>query len=172
MTPNTSEILESFLPVYDAVPENWDEAKEFLAERLKEIANAVNVREIGFFLDEELLTGKYLFPTSLPQGDSTPQQFRQILRMVVNFGVLPVTGTKSVPHGIYVDSNFTLVQLYAAATDPVALVAIPIPFVQEVDPSNEGIQLYMDSTNVNIVVQSDNSNFTRCIVTIEYTQEP
>lgn len=172
MTPNTSEILESFLPVYDAVPENWDEAKEFLAERLKEIANAVNVREIGFFLDEELLTGKYLFPTSLPQGDSTPQQFRQILRMVVNFGPLPAGGTKSVPHGIVFDNNFTLVQLYGAATDPIAFLAIPLPWVEVSMPANGGIQLYIDSTNVNVVVGSNRSNYSRSIITIEYTQEP
>jgi len=163
--------LESFVPVYDAVPDKWEDARPFMVEQLKRISNAVNIREIGWFLDEELLSGKAFIPGATSLGDlSTSQVFRQVLRKVVDFGALPVAGTKSVPHGITFDANFTLVQMYAAATDPVAFIALPIPYADPAALAN-AISLTMDATNVNITVGVNRSAFTRCFVTIEYLQE-
>jgi|SRR6185312_7223617 len=163
--------LESFVPVYDAVPNEWEDAKPFIVEQLKRIANAVNIREIGWFLDEELLSGKAFIPGVQNLGDlSTSQVFRQVLRKVVDFGALPAAGTKSVPHGITVTDNFTLVQMYAAATDPMALTAIPIPYADPTALAN-AVALDMDALNVNITVGVDMSAYTRCFVTIEYLQE-
>ena len=36
--------LDSFVPVYDAVPDKWDDARPFIVEQLKRISNAVNIR--------------------------------------------------------------------------------------------------------------------------------
>jgi hypothetical protein len=58
MQPLDSQEFESYVPVYDTVPEQWEDARAFLVEQLKKISNAVNVREIGWLLDEELLSGK------------------------------------------------------------------------------------------------------------------
>jgi len=163
--------LESFVPVYDAVPDKWEEARPFIVEQLKRMANAVNIREIGWFLDEELLSGKAFIPGSESMQDlSTSQVFRQVLRKVVDFGALPAAGTKSVPHGISFTDNFTLVQMFAAATDPVAFIAFPIPYADPTGLTN-AVALTMDDTNVNITVGVDRSAFTRCFVTIEYLQE-
>lgn len=163
--------LESFVPVYDAIPDKWEEARPFIVEQLKRISNAVNIREIGWFLDEEILSGKAFIPGSAPLDElSTSQVFRQVLRKVVDFGPLPAAGTKSVPHGITFTDNFTLTFMCAAATDPVALVAIPIPLA---DPTSliNAVRLDMDATNVTITVGVDLSAYTRCFVTIEYLQE-
>ena len=171
MNVSDNQQLESFVPVYDVVPEKWEDARPFLVEQLKKITNAVNIREIGWFLDEELLSGKAFIPgVNIAADGGSSQQFRQVLRKVVDFGQLPAAGNKSVPHGITVDANFTLVQFYAAATDPVNLIAVPIPYV---DPANItfAIRLAMDSTNVNISVGVDRTQFTRCTVVIEYMQE-
>src|SRR5882724_4464250 len=101
MTFSDNQQLESFVPVYDAVPDKWEEARPFFVEQLKRISNAVNIREIGWFLDEELLSGKAFIPGTTNLNDlSTSQVFRQVLRKVVDFGPLPAAGTKSVPHGI------------------------------------------------------------------------
>lgn len=164
----TSQEFESYVPVYDVVPEKWDDARPFLVETLKKISNAINVREIGFFLDEELLSGKQFIPSPALTGDS--QQFRTVLRKVIDFGALPNAGPKSVPHGIVVDSNFTLIFAGAYATDPINLISVPIPYV---DPSgiNSAISLTIDTTNVNIVTGVNRSNFTRCYVILEYIQE-
>ncbi len=171
MSGPNSQIFESYVPVYDTVPESWEEAREFLVEHLKKISQAVNIREIGWWLDEELLSGKQLFPSALPSLTGTSQQYRQILRKVVDFGPLPVTGSKRVAHGILFDDNFTLIQLFAAATDITRHFAIPIPYVEL--NTNLQVQILIDNTYVYIITTGtfDFSVYTRCIVTIEYTQE-
>jgi hypothetical protein len=169
MNPDQAVQLESFVPVYDAVPESWEDGRQFLVEHLKRISNAINVREIGWFLDEEVLAGKLFIPSSAnPTGEM--QQFRTVLRKVVDTGQLPNATTKLVPHGITFDNNFTLVQIFGAATEPPpGTTAIPLPFV-DVNPINN-IQLYMDGVNVVIVTTSNQSRYTRSFVTIEYIQE-
>jgi hypothetical protein len=148
-----SQNFESYVPVYDTVPEKWEEARQFLVEHLKKISNAVNIREIGWFLDEELLSGKQFIPGSIPQ------QFRTILRKVINFGPL-APGANTLPHGIVFDSNFTLINLYAAATNSAVFLAIPIP--------NGTSTINMTATNINI---NSAAAFDRCFVVVEYIQE-
>ena len=127
MVPIDNQRFDAFLPVYDTVPEKWDDARGFITEQLKRISNEVNVREIGWFLDEQVITGQQFIP-STADVNSSPQQFRTVFRKVINFGALPNSGTKSEPHGLTVNSNFSLVHLYGAATNPSIPVAVPIPY--------------------------------------------
>lgn len=171
MIPTDSQTLESYLPVYDAIPKTWEEARPFIVEQLKKISDAVNIREIGWFLDEELLSGKAFIPGSndVLDGD-TSVRYRTMLRKVIDFGPLPAAGVKSVPHGIVFDNNFTLIQIWASATDPIGLICFPIPYA---DPNvlANAVLLTMDAVNVNIGVGINRTNYTRCFVIIEYTQE-
>ena len=173
MQSQDSQIFESYVPVYDVIPDKWEEARPFVVEQLKKISQAVNVREIGFFLDEEVLSGKAFIPstTQLANGQ-TNQQFRQVLRKVIDFGPLPngVIPVKSVPHGINIDSNFTLIFLNGAASNPTTLQYLPLPYATP-PTINANILLNMDAMNVNIVTNVNVSAFTRCFVTIEYLQE-
>lgn len=151
---NNSTILESYLPLYDTVPEKWEEAREFFIENLKKISETTNVREIGFFLDEELLTGKQFIP-----APTSNQEFRSIFRMVVDCSPL-AAGVNTFAHNITFDSNFTLMQLYAAATNSATLMAEPIP---------NGIDtISIDATNVVITTAAA---WDRCFSVIEYIQE-
>jgi hypothetical protein len=156
MTTSLNQLLEAFVPVYDTVPEKWEDARPFLVEILKKISNAVNVREIGWLLDEELLNGQQLFPTTVTAND---QGFRTVLRKVIDFGPLAI-GANTKPHGILFDTNFTLTHLYAAATNTSTLVAEPIP--------NGADTISMTATNVIITVAAA---WTECICVIEYVQE-
>lgn len=169
-TPSPDQQFEAYVPVYDMVPDKWEDARQFLVEHLKKISNAVNVRTIGWMLDEELLSGQQLFPSTVTPPLASPSQFRSILRKVIDFEDLPDNTTKTVPHGIVFDSNFTLVHFYGASTDPVNLNAIPIPYTSN-PTAGESIRLDMDDTDVIIRTTFDYSRFTRTIVTIEYTQE-
>jgi hypothetical protein len=153
---NSSQLFESFVPVYDTVPESWEDGRAFLVEHLKKISNAVNAREIGYFLDEELLSGKQFYPGA----SANVQQFRSILRKVVNCSPL-VAGVNTFPHGITVDINFTLIQMFAAASDATT------PFDSEPIP-NGADALSMDNTNIYITVAD---NWDRANTTIEYIQE-
>lgn len=157
MNPEQSQQLESFVPVYDTVPETWEEGRQFLVEHLKKISNAVNIREIGWFLDEELLSGKQFIPGGVNQTGEQPQ-VRSVLRKVVNVGPLVAGVNPGVPHDITVDSNFTLTDLWVAATDSVALVS------QVITDSN----VTVDATNINI---TSPGAFDRAFATVEYLQE-
>jgi hypothetical protein len=151
-----SQDFESFVPVYDMVPEKWENARQFLVEHLKKISNAVNIREIGWFLDEELLSGKQLFP-----GLSSPtnQQFRSILRKVIDCGPLVAGVNPGIAHGILFNSNFTLIDLWVSATNSVTFQAITMS-----DPQN----VTMDAININI---TSSGVFDRSLAFVEYVQE-
>lgn len=168
MIPSDSQQLESYLPVYDTIPESWEEGRQFLIEQLKKISNAVNAREIGFFLDEELLTGKGFIPGTTQAGDN-PGLFRQILRKVIVFGTLPNNTTKSVAHNITFDGNFTLLDMYISATDPVNFLAFSVQYWANSAPGS--IILNMNATNVNVTTTSNYSAYTRSFIVLEYTQE-
>lgn len=168
MIPTDSQTYESFVPVYDAIPEKWEDARDFLVEHLKKISNAVNIREIGWFLDEELLSGKTLFPGMNVQGNESPLQNRQILRQCYNFGALPNTTTKSIAHNVTVDANFTLIALYAGAYDPVHFIGLSIPFAST---AGVPVQIDMDVANINIHTLGNFSNYSNTIIVMEYAQE-
>lgn len=158
MQPQTSQVFESYLPVYDAVPDKWEEAQSFIAERFKEIANAVNAREIGFFIDEEVLSGKAFIPGLISQGNASPQQFRQILRKVIDVSPLVVGLNPPVLHGIVFDSNFTLIDIWVAGTNSTTFTA------RNINPND----IIMNSTQV--IITSPQA-FDRAFCTIEYMQE-
>lgn len=165
----SSQEFESYVPVYDTIPEKWEEGRQFLIENNRKLANGINIRTIGWYLDEELLSGNAFIPSALVAPGNNPGLFRQILRKVIVMGALPNTGVLSVPHGIMVDANFTLIQLYGAATDPIGLTSIPLPYV---NPTvSDSIALNMDATNINITTHDNESNYTRCNVVVEYIQE-
>lgn len=162
MTNQNSEIYQAYLPVYDSIPEKWDEAKPFFVETLKKISNIVNTHERGFYIDEEIISGQQFFPSS-----TTSDPFRSTLRKVIDFKTLPTAGTtKSVAHGIAFNSSFTLTRLYGAATNPTGLIAIPL------DSIHGGTrELWMDATKVYVKSSVDDSAYTRCLIIIEYMQE-
>jgi hypothetical protein len=152
--------LETFVPVYDAVPEKWEDAKPFIVEQLKRISNAINIREIGWFLDEELLSGKSFIPSATPMNDlSTSQVFRTVLRKVIVFpGLTPGVNTQA--HNITIDANFSLIQLFGAATSIATLTGEPIP--------NGVDTISYDATNIIITVAAA---YQRAWAIIEYIQE-
>lgn len=159
-TPSDNEIFESYVPVYDAIPDKWEDARPFVVEQLKKMSNAINLREIGWYIDEEVLSGKAFIPSSgNPQASQTSQNFRTILRKVIEFPGLTI-GLNSQPHGITVDANFSLMQLYAGATNAVTFTGEPIP--------NGADTITYDSTNINITVSAA---YTRAWSVIEYIQE-
>ena len=155
-----SQVLESYVPVYDVVPEKWDDARPFIVEQLKRITNAVNIREIGWFLDEELLSGKAFIPgaNALTNG-ATSQTFRQILRKVITFPGLSI-GVNTQPHGVTVNANFSLISMFGGATNASALTGEPLP--------NGADKITYDATNIYVTVAAA---YTRAWVVMEYLQE-
>ena len=152
----SSQEFESYVPVYDTCPEKLEEAREFFIEHLKKISNAVNVREIGFFLDEELLSGKQFIP-GVNENSGTSQQFRTVLRKVIDVSPL-TTGANSTAHGITFDANFTLISLWVAATNSSTFTA---NMLTDTDVT-------MTATNIETTSPGD---YNRAYAVVEYIQE-
>ena len=150
----SSQELESFVPVYDAVPESWEEGRMFLVEQLKKISNAVNAREIGYYLDEELLSGKQFISSP---NVTPPEQFRSVFRKVVLTQPL-VVGMNTFAHGITFDVNFTLIQLWASATNSTTFIADTFSYPE----------IRMNATD--IIITSP-AAYDRCLTVIEYIKE-
>lgn len=156
-TPLSSQQFESYVPVYDAVPNAWEDARPFLTEHLKKISNAVNVRTIGYLLDEELLSGQAFIPGVTIAGNN-PGQFRQVLRKVVDVSPLAAGANAPVNHGITFDANFTLIDLWVAGTNSATFTARRIT----------GNDVIMNATQ--LVITSPQA-FNRAFAFIEYIQE-
>lgn len=160
MDPNSSQEFESYVPVYDEIPEKWEEARAFLVEQLKKISNAVNVREIGWYLDQELLSGKAFIPGINNAVDGgTSQQFRTILRKVVDVGPLVAGVNPPKLHGVTFNANLTSVDSWVEATNSTTFTAITLvsPELQIVGP--------------NILITSPGA-FDKAFFIWEYVQEP
>ncbi len=152
----SSQQFETYVPVYDVVPDNWDEARPFLVEILKKITNSLNTKEVGFFLDEELLSGKAFIPGITIPGNN-PGEFRQILRKVIDVSPL-VAGANAYNHGITFDVNFTLIDLWVSGTNSGTLTARRIT----------GNDVIMNATQ--LLITSPQA-FNRAFAFVEYIQE-
>lgn len=159
-TPIDSQQFESYVPVYDTFPDKWEEAMPLLVEHLKKISNGTNIREIGWYLDEELLSGKAFFPSAVVPGTNNAPQFRSILRKVVDTGALVAGVNPPIPHGIdfSATSNFRLIDLWVAGTNSGTFTARVIT----------GNDVIMNATDLLI---TSPQVFTMSQAVIEYIQE-
>jgi hypothetical protein len=159
MNFSDAQQLESFVPVYDTVPPKWEEAQPFLVEQLKRISNAINIREIGWYIDEEVLSGKAFIP-AVPNPDNpiSSQVFRQVLRIVVNVGPLIAGVNPPIPHEVVNDSNLTSIDSWVEATNSTTNTIVTL-----VSPN-------LEIVGSNILITSPGI-FDRAYLIWEYTQE-
>jgi hypothetical protein len=160
--PLDSQLLESYVPVYETIPDKWEDAKATIVEQLKMLANAINIREIGWYLDEELLSGKAYIPSpNAGTTEDTSSNYRTMLRKVIEFPTLTM-GVNKQHHFIDIDSNFTLIELYGAATNAVSptFTGQPIP--------NGTDTISYDKDDIIIKVAT---GWTRAVAVIEYIVE-
>ena len=159
MIPGNSQQLESFVPVYDVAPEKWEDANGFVVEQLKLHANAINAREIGFYLDQELLAGKAFIPgLNIASDGGSSQQFRTILRIVVDVSPLIAGVNPPIPHNVVNDVNLTSIDSWVEATNSTTntVVTLVYPNLEIVGP--------------NILITSPGA-FDRAFLIWEYCQE-
>ncbi len=149
---------------------NSAEFKEFLVrlrQSINNIALVLNIKDSGYYTLTEFVNGQVFFPDpTLSSTTSTAPVDRQVFRLVVNFGALPNTGTKSVAHNLTITNAFSFTRIYATASDTTGHTYIPIPYASPTD-ANE-IELSVDATNVNITTGSNRTNFNICYVVLEY----
>ena len=161
--PNVSS---GFLPQGFYLPDDPETLRRFLSDYLLRAAQAVNNRDISVYDIVARINGQQYFTP----GDATI--FRSVYRLVVNFGALPNSTSKSVAHGITwtsaVPTIFT--RIYATATNTgTPGPAIPIPYINTTTPANS-VQLDVTTTNVVITTGADYTAYDTCYVVLEYIQ--
>lgn len=180
MPNDNATLFGSFVPttnIWDvdqlyAVDVTSPEFKELLVRLYQNInlmAVVLNSKDSGYYATQEFVSGQLFFSNIAANSiASNANDFRQGLRIVVNFGALPDTAAKSVAHGIVFSSSTRFTRIYATATNPAAPAGIPIPYASPALANN--IELSVDATNVTITTGSNRTAFTSCMVILEYVQ--
>lgn len=144
------------------------EFKELLINLYQNVNNIIlslNAKVTGYHIQEEFLSGKLYFnPTS-----NNPQRLRPSYTKTIDFGGLTNNTDKAVPHGIPFTDTYTMLSVTAVATDPVNLGYLPIPRTSNLLANQ--ISISVDGNDVIIRPYSNRTNYTRCIVTLEYLKE-
>lgn len=177
MTFNPSNAISSYLPVNFQLPTK-ETLLEFISKRERETANILNIKENANYENFEILTGQQFFDSNSTPTLSTPTKKRYIFRTVYNFGALPNNTTKTLAHGLTLDdgvhaSTWFFTKIHATAFNPSQGAEKAISFdgtyydIAAGAVSNP-MNLFVDSTNINITTTSDRTAFTECIVTLEY----
>lgn len=154
----------TYLPLEFDAPEDDIGKAEMNADRHRLTANIVNVKENGTYETNEVLTAQQWFSVESP---GTAIKTRYTFRTVVNFGALPNATTKSKAHGISVTPGTIFTKILATATYP-GNRAVNVPYVNVTTPT-DGIELWVDATNVNIRTTTANwVAYTTVYVVLEY----
>lgn len=173
--PVTSGLFVPTTNVWDVsqlyeVDVNSPQFKELLVRLYQNINNislALNIKDSGYYITDEFVNGQLFFPNpTLNSSTLANAEFRQVFRLVIDFGALPNTAAKVVPHNLAVNIGYTFTRIYATASDTTGFNYIPIPYASSSGADN--IQLDVDATNVTITTASDRTNFNVTYVILEY----
>lgn len=177
---NLLDLIGSFVPTtnvwdveqlqdIDLSSPEFNELLVRLYQNINLISLVLNTKDSGYYNTREFVCGQLLFPNPTANDtDSNANDFRQVIRLVVDFGALPNAASKSVAHGLTVSATTQFTRIYATATDPVGFNYIPIPYASTTLINN--IELRVDATNVTITTGIDRTAFTEVLVVLEYVQ--
>jgi len=129
--------------------------------QLKDYVNAnaiaTNARDIGIYNLKEIIIGQKYF-------SSDPQKFKDIYRIVIDTGQLPNAALKTVAHNINgINANWYFTRIYGTSSSAFPIF-IPIPNAGPTYP----IEVWVDSTNINLNTSVDLSSFTKSIIVLEF----
>lgn len=168
--PTTTVLDPAEIYTTDLESRQFKELIVRLYQTVNNLSLAVNLKDSGYYVDQEFVTGQQYFPNpALSSTTSQTPTYRQTFRKVVNFGALPNTATKQVAHGITFGNGFSATRIYGAATDPTTPLWAPIPYSSPTLANN--IELYIDGTNVKVITGSNRTNFSTCYIIIEYIKQ-
>jgi len=152
----------------DVTSDAFKELLVRLYQNLNYISLALNLKDSGYYNLNEFMNSQLFFPSSL-SSDSTEPQFRQVYRLVINFGALPNAATKSVAHNLTIGSTWSFTRIYGASTKNDRSDFIPLPYAS--GTLNKNIELDITATNVVITTSINYSAYTTTYVIIEYLKE-
>lgn len=149
---------------------NSQEFKELLIrlyQNLSLMATILNTKDSAFYPLEEFCNGQVFFPAT--GGSLNDYNQRQVFRTVVNFGALPNTTSKSIPHNIDMFNGFSCTRIYGAASNQNSMQYIPLPYASPT--ANKNIEIAIDKTNVTLTTAMNYSAYTTTYIVLEYVKE-
>ena len=150
----------------DVKSEKFKELLVRLYQNLNLMQLNLNIKDSAYYDTNEFVNGR-VFPQSASAPSTSTQAInrRQVFRKMVDFGALPNTASKSVPHGIDVTTGFSFTRIYGCASDTTNLVYRPIP------NSNTDIHMRVDATNIIIATSGNFSSYDTTYVILEYLKQ-
>lgn len=141
-----------------------------LYQNINNIALVLNIKDSGYYVQEEFLNGQLFFPN--PSLNSTTAQsptYRQAFRKVINFGTLPNATSTSVAHNINITSGYSFTKIYGASTNNTQTSFIPLPFSSPT--LNQNIKLEVTNTDVIVTTGIDMTSYTTTYIILEYIKQ-
>lgn len=148
--------------VNEEFPDTYEEFIKMFEVSYGKLSDAVNSKEGGTYLLNEIATFQKYFNVDDPQNN------RNIYRKVINFGALPNATTKSIQHDIQMDPNTIMTRIYGAATNPQLVKFLPLPFASPTLVNN--VSLEVDDEKVTIETGIDRSEYTEVTIVLEYSK--
>jgi len=144
------------------VPDSFENTPEFNTKTFRQHARKINVKDSGFYVDEEIINDQRFFNTV------NRQIFHTIFRKVVDCGALPNTALKQVPHNIAgIGNGWMFTRIYGTAREPAGAAPRPF-FIPLPNSGNYQVELMVDTTNINITTVANLSAFTQTYVILEF----
>ncbi len=140
-----------------------------LYQNLNNMSVVLNLKDTGYYTNQEFLNGQLFFPNPTLNDSQTTATYRQVFRTTVNFGALPNTTTKTVPHNIPVIAGYSFTRIYGASSSVTYDSFIPLPYAT--NAANGNIELYADPVNVVITTADDYSNYNATYIVLEYIKQ-
>lgn len=138
-----------------------------LYQNINNISVALNLKDSGYYVTDSFVNGQLYFPNPIyNSGTAVNATYRQVFRIVINFGALPNAGIKTVPHGLIVNNQYTFTRIYGTASDTTGFNYIPLPYASATGADN--IELSVDATNVIVETTTNRTNFNVTYIVLEY----
>ena len=142
------------------IPDDNEQMKIRIRQYFNDIASSLNVKDSGYYVQTETITGQLFLP-NFGINTSSNVAYRPVFRTVVPFGALS-TGANTVAHGLTIASSWHFTRIYGVIEDTAAPLYVPIP--------NDTVLVTVDGTNINITIPVAYNNFAGRVI-LEYVKE-
>lgn len=128
---------------------------------------AINGKDTGIYDVLETVTGQTFPPVAGRTGQRAGYRI-----CFFDFGALPnspVTGPKTLAHGLTLNTALMVTNLWGMAADPVTNTYLKLPYASPVLANN--IELNVTGANIVVTTGSDRTAFTKTYIFIEYLKD-
>jgi hypothetical protein len=146
------------LPTTTVLPTDQDELIVRLTTNYTQMAQNINLKEIGIFETTEIISGQQWF------NAADPNNRRGVFRKVISGPAVAAGATATLAHGLGTITSFTAI--YGTAVT-VVVDYRPIPYASAT-AVNTQIEIKVNATNVIVINGAAAPNITSMLIVLEY----